>query len=290
MAQLERAAKPFRRLWHPIRGKKYMENAATDLTQLKSRMKTTWMAGDFGQIANFTSREAEMFVERIGLPRAARVLDVACGTGNTSIPAAKLGAHVTGVDIATNLLEQARKRAALEHLDIRFEEGDAEDLPFSDVVLTMFGAMFAPRPEKVAAEILRVSKPGGVIAMANWTPQGFVGKSFQVTAKLVPPPPVPPPVLWGDEQVVRERFGKGAKQLTCTRQNVHFAYPFPPNETVDFFRRYFGPTQMAFARLDESGQAALAEQLESLWTEPNTAKDGTTAVEGEYLEVRAIRA
>jgi hypothetical protein len=126
--------------------------------------------------------------------------------------------------------------------------------------------------------------------MANWTPQGFVGKSFQVTAKLVPPPPVPPPVLWGDEQVVRERFGKGAKQLTCTRQNVHFAYPFAPNETVDFFRRYFGPTQMAFARLDESGQAALAEQLESLWTEHNTAKDGTTAVEGEYLEVRAIRA
>jgi SAM-dependent methyltransferase len=154
----------------------------------------------------------------------------------------------------------------------------------------MFGAMFAPRPEKVAAELLRVCKPGGVIAMANWTPQGFVGKTFQVTAKMVPPPPVPPPVLWGDEQVVRQRFGPGVKQLNCTRQSVHFAYPFSPKETVDFFRRYFGPTQMAFSKLDETGKAALAAQLESLWMEDNTAKDGTTAVQGEYLDVHAIRA
>lgn len=271
-----------------------MQTSAPDLAQLKSRLKATWMAGDFGQIANFTAKEAENFVARIGIPAGSRVLDVACGTGNTALPAAKAGASVTGVDIATNSLERAKQRAESEGLNIRFQEGDAEELPFADhsfdVVLTMFGAMFAPRPEKVAAELLRVCKPDGVIAMANWTPQGFVGKSFQVTAKRVPPPPVPPPVLWGDEKVVHERLGSRAKQIQCTRQNAHFAYPFTPREVVSFFRRHFGPTQVAFSRLDEAGQAALAAELESLWTEHNTSKDGNTSVHAEYLEVRAIRA
>src|SRR5947208_6245283 len=140
-------------------------SAAPDLGQLKSRMKATWMAGDFGQIANFTATEAENFVNRICIPTGAKVLDVACGTGNTAIPAARTGAAVTGVDIATNLLSQASARAAREQVNVEFKEGDAEDLPFGDatfdVVLTMFGAMFAPRPEKVAAEMLRVCKPGG---------------------------------------------------------------------------------------------------------------------------------
>lgn len=271
-----------------------MQTAAPDLTQLKSRMKETWMAGDFGQIANFTAGEAENFVGRIGIPAGSKVLDVACGTGNTAIPAAKAGASVTGVDIATNSLEQARQRAESEKLSIRFEEGDAEDLPYADhsfdVVLTMFGAMFAPRPEKVAAELLRVSKPGGVIAMANWTPQGFVGRSFQVTSKRVPPPPVPAPVLWGDERVVQQRLGSGTRQIQCTRQNAHFHYPFTPKEVVDFFRRYFGPTQIAFSRLDDAGQTALAAELESLWTEHNMSKDGNTSVHAEYLDVRAVRA
>jgi SAM-dependent methyltransferase len=271
-----------------------MQTSAPDVTQLKSGMKNMWMAGDFGQIANFTAGEAANFVGRIGIAPAAKVLDIACGTGNSAIPAARAGASVIGVDIATNLLDQARKRAAAEKLEIRFEEGDAEDLHYSDasfdVVVTMFGAMFAARPEKVAAELLRVCKQGGVIAMANWTPQGFVGKSFQVTAKMVPPPPVPPPVLWGDENVVRQRLGPGAKQVTCTRQNALFAYPFPPKEMVAFFRKYFGPTQMAFSKLDEAGQAAMAQQLEELWREHNLSKDGTTEVRAEYLDVRAIRA
>jgi hypothetical protein len=159
------------------------------------------------------------------------------------------------------------------------------------VIVSMFGAMFAPRPERVAAELLRVCKPGGTIAMANWTPQGFVGKTFRVTAEMVPPPAsVPPPVLWGDESTVRQRLGGGSAQLNCTRQKMQFTYPFPPKGTVDFFRRYFGPTQMAFSRLDAAGQETLASRLESLWAEHNTATDGTTAIEGEYLDVRAIRA
>jgi SAM-dependent methyltransferase len=272
-----------------------MSAGSPDLAQLKSHMKAAWMAGDFGQIANYSQIAAEEFVARIAIPRGARVLDVACGTGNTAIPAAKAGALVTGIDIAPNLLAQARQRASAENLEITFQEGDAEQIPHPDgsfdVVLTMFGAMFAPRPPLVAAELLRVCRPGGVIAMANWTPQGFVGKTFQLTAKMVPPPPgVLPPVLWGDEDTVRQRFAKGLASLTLTRQQIPFKYPFPPKDVVAFFRQYFGPSQMSFNRLDANGQAALTDQLEALWNEHNRAKDGTTNVEVEYLEVRAIRA
>lgn len=272
-----------------------MQTVSPDLAQLKAGMKAAWMAGDFGQLATFISGEAENFVARLNLQPGARYLDVACGTGNSAIPAAKAGAKVTGVDIATNLLAQARKRAGDEQLDIRFEEGDAEELPYPDrsfdVVVSMFGAMFAPRPESVSAEFLRVCRPGGVIAMANWTSSGFVAKSTQVTAKMVPPPPgVPVPALWGDESTVKQLLGHGCSHLTCIRRGVVLAYPFPPKETLNFFRRYLGPTRMAFARLDAAGQADLAAQLESLWMESNTATDGTTAVEAEYLEVYAIRA
>src|SRR6266446_4160495 len=195
-----------------------MSIATPDFAKLKSGLKASWMAGDFGQIANFTAAEAEKFVKRLGIAPGARVLDVACGTGNTAIPASRAGASVTGVDIAPNLLSQARKRAAAEGLEIEFDEGDAEELPYSDhsfdVVLTMFGAMFAPRPDRVAAELARVCKPGGLIAMANWTPEGFVGKSFQVTTEMVPPPTgLPAPALWGNEQVVRQRFAHGISKL-----------------------------------------------------------------------------
>jgi SAM-dependent methyltransferase len=271
-----------------------MQTSAPDLEQLKSRLKATWMAGDFGQIANFTTKEGETFVARLGITPQSKVLDVACGTGNTAIPAARTGAEVIGVDIATNLLQAASKRAAADNLNIRFEEGDAEDLPFPDqafdVVLTMYGAMFAPRPEKVAAELIRVCRAGGLIAMANWTPDGFVGKNFALMARMVPPPPIPPPILWGDESVVRQRLASGTKQITCVRQHANLVFPFPPKDVVAFFRQYFGPTQMAFSRLDEAGQAALAAQLEALYHEHNLSQNGGTEVRGEYLEVCATRA
>jgi hypothetical protein len=126
--------------------------------------------------------------------------------------------------------------------------------------------------------------------MANWTPQGFVGKTFQVTSKMLPPPPgLPAPVLWGDEAEVRQRFSSGVASLRMTRQKIWLLYPFSPRETVEFFRQYFGPTQLAFSRLDQDGQASLAAQLESLWSENNTASDGTTRVEAEYLDVRVVR-
>ncbi|HEX3738735.1 MAG TPA: class I SAM-dependent methyltransferase [Terriglobales bacterium] len=271
------------------------QTAAPDFAHLKSRMKSMWTAGDFGQIANYSAHAGVEFVARTDIRAGARVLDVACGTGNVSLPAARAGATVTGVDIAPNLLDQARKRASAENLSIRFDEGDAEDLPYPeaefDIVLTMFGAMFAPRPEKTAAELIRVCRPGGLIAMANWTPQGFVGKTFQLTAKIAPPPPgVVPSVLWGDEATVKQRFSQGISKLTLTRHTVTFEYPFSPKEVVAFFRQYFGPTQTTFARLDKANQELLASELETAWIENNQATDGTTKVEAEYLDVRAIRA
>jgi SAM-dependent methyltransferase len=271
-----------------------MQPAPMDISALKSRMRDSWMAGDFGVIARYAEKAMEEFVARLQLRQGARVLDVACGTGNTLIPAARAGALVTGVDIATNLVEQARARAAKEALKVEVREGDAEQLEFPDasfdVVISTFGAMFAPRPDLVSRELLRVTKSGGMIAMANWTPLGFVGKMFRTTGKHVPPPPdIPLPALWGDEEVVRQRLGGGAKQITCERRVLDFEYPFPPAEVLALFRKYFGPTQVAFSKLDEKGQAALNVDLESLWNEYNQATDGTTRIRAEFLEVHAIR-
>ncbi|HYM07687.1 MAG TPA: class I SAM-dependent methyltransferase [Terriglobales bacterium] len=268
-----------------------MASLPEGFAELKQRLRASWMAGDFGEIAKLNSHGAEDFVARLGLRPGMKVLDVACGTGNQSIPAARAGAEVTGLDIATNLLEQARQRAAEEKLKIEFIEGDAEKLPYEaasfDVVLSMFGAMFAPRPEVVAAELLRVCRPGGLIAMGNWTPGGFVGQMFRITAGHVPPPPgMPAPSLWGDEKVVTERLG-GKTRLAMSRQHLLFDYPFAPSEAVAFFRKYFGPTKMTFARLDEAAQEALAADLTAHWTRNNEGDANHTIIKAEYLEVHA---
>jgi SAM-dependent methyltransferase len=271
-----------------------MHSPDSGFDQLKDRMRKTWMTGDFGQVAQYAVKGAEEFVDRLHVVPGMQVLDVACGTGNVAIPAARKGAQVIGVDIAANLLEQARQRAAAEGLTIRFEEGDAEQLAFPDasfdIVTSMFGAMFAPRPDHVARELMRVCRPGGVVAMANWTPQGFVGKVFDLTRRYAPGPEgVPPPILWGDETIVRDRLGERASRIDTARREVTFDYPYPPREVVQFFRTYFGPTHTAFARLDEAGQAALASDLENLWQQNNQGKDGRTVTQNEYLEVLATR-
>jgi SAM-dependent methyltransferase len=271
-----------------------MQPAHTDFDQLKQRMRGTWMAGDFGQIARYSAKAAEEFVDRLHIQPGARVLDVACGTGNLAIPAARHGAEVWGVDIAPNLLEQARQRASEEKLQADFEEGDAEALPYPDahfdVVMSMFGAMFGPRPELVAMELARVCRPGGTLAMANWTPDSLVAMQFAIGNRYVPPPSgIPAPILWGDEQVVRQRLDPHASAIHTSRQTVDFDYPFPPSEVVQFFRQYFGPTQAAFAKLPPDAQLAYTAELESLWRQHNQATDGHTVVHGEYLEVIATR-
>jgi SAM-dependent methyltransferase len=266
----------------------------TDIDVIKSKMRATWIAGDFGKIAVTIEKGAEDFISRLDIKPGESVLDVACGTGNLALPAARLGADVTGVDIAPNLVEQARERAAAEGLNCKFDEGDAENLAFADnsfdTVVTMFGAMFAPRPDVAASELVRVCRPGGRIAMANWTPGAFTGKMFKIGSKHVPPPPgVQSQVLWGDEETVNTRLAEGITGLTLTRRPIEFKYPFPPADVVEYFRQYFGPTYMAFAALDADGQAAMRKELEELWTEHNRATDGTTDVESEYLEVIATK-
>jgi ubiquinone/menaquinone biosynthesis C-methylase UbiE len=272
-----------------------MQSAQTSMEQLKQRMRGVWMAGDFGQIARYSAQGAQEFVDRLTVEPAMDVLDVACGTGNLAIPAARRGAHVTGIDIAPNLLEQAHQAATAEGLSIKFEEGDAEQLPYPDasfdLVMTMFGAMFAPRPEITAKELMRVCRTGGRLAMANWTPESFPGEMFRLSARHVAPPEgVPPPVLWGDERVVRERLQTYSSNIETTRRKLRFEYPFSPVEAVQFFIRYFGPVQSTLSRLDEKGKAAFTSDLENLWKARNEGDDTRTIVYNEYLEVVATRA
>ncbi len=271
-----------------------MSTPVSGIEPLKAKLKATWMAGDFGQVAKVIEKCAEEFIDRLALTPGSRVLDVACGSGNLAIPAGRKGANVTGVDIATNLIEQASQRATAEGLSIQFDEGDAEQLPYEDAsfdaVVTMFGAMFAPRPELVAAELKRVCKPGGRIAMANWTPAGFIGQMFKATGKHVAPPPnMPSPIKWGEEATVREHLNDGIADLQMTPRMCVFNFPSPPADVVEFFRMYYGPTGKAFGALDDAGQAALRSDLVQLWSQHNTATDHTTLVEGEYLEVIATR-
>ena len=267
-----------------------------NLEAVKARQKATWESGDFGQIARTIENVAEEFMARQPLRPGSHVLDVACGTGNLAMIAARRDCEVTGIDIASNLIGQARARAAGEGLRIDFEEGDAEALPFTrgefDLVVSMFGVMFAPRPHVVASELRRVTRPGGLVALANWTPEGFLGNMFSIFKAHLPPPPVgvPSPMGWGDEDLVRARLRHGFDSLRLTRRIALMRYPFPPAETVEFFRQYYGPTQRAFASLDASAQAALRQELVEFQTANNIATTAnTTEVAAEYLEVVAVR-
>jgi SAM-dependent methyltransferase len=278
----------------PGKGERMTPEMTPEMETLKGRLKATWMSGDYSHFAKYLEPSAMEFLARLPVRAGTRMLDVACGAGQISIPAARAGARVTGVDIATNSIEVARARAQDEGLDARFDEGDAEMLPYEDasfdLVTSLFGAMFAPRPERVAAELVRVCRPGGQIAMGNWTPEGFIGQMFKVIGKHVPPPPLmPSPLLWGDEATVRERLSEGVAELSLTKRLYPFHYPFPPSEVVGHFRTYYGPTNRAFAALDEAGQDALRRDLEQLWAEHNSDTEGNTSVESEYLEVVAVR-
>lgn len=267
-----------------------------DLETIKAKQKATWESGDFGQIARSIENFAEEFMARLSLQPKARVLDVACGTGNLAVIAARQGCEVHGIDIAGNLIEQARARATLAGFKIDFKEADAEALPFAysrfDLAVSMFGVMFTPQPGIAVSEMRRVVRPGGQIALANWTPEGFIGKMFKVFKAHLPPAPVgvPSPMAWGDESTVIERLQHGFTDVRLARRVALMRYPFPPAETVEFFRQYYGPTLKAFAALDATAQAALQRDLVELQTTHNITKTpGTTEVAAEYLEVIATR-
>lgn len=259
---------------------------------LNDRIRATWTDGDFGRIATSFETGAAAFITRL-VRSGEQVLDVACGTGNTALPAARVGARVTALDIAPNLLAQLASQAAREGLSMQIDEGNCEALPYPadafDAVISMYGAMFAARPDRVAAELVRVCRPGGTIAMANWTRTGFIGSMLKTTVAFVPAPTdVPSPLLWGDEAIVRERLG-AATSLTFNRRTMPFRFPVGPAQVVDLFREFYGPTKRAFDRLDAGQQQDLHEALASLWSEHNMARDGSTYVESEYLEVIATK-
>ncbi len=263
---------------------------------IKAGHKATWESGDFGEIARSIEDFAGEFMAGLPLKPGAQVLDAACGTGNLAIIAARHGCRVSGIDIASNLILQARARAAAENLRIDFTEGDAEALPYADgqfdLAVSSFGVMFTPRPALIVSELRRVTRPGGWIALANWTPEGFVGEMFNVFKAHVPPPPagVPSPMEWGNEEIVRSRLGDGFAEVRLTRRIARMRYPMPPAETVEHFRKFYGPTQRAFASLDDQGREALRKGLVELQTARNIAKTpGTTEVAAEYLEVIAVR-
>ena len=269
-------------------------NGTIPIESLKARLQKTWMAGDYDRFSRYMEDGARQYYERLDIPAGARVLDVGCGSGQLALMASRDGFKTTGLDIAENLIERARERAAAERLNTHFEVGDAEDIPFPDasfdVVVSLIGAMFAPRPELVARELLRVCAPGGTIAMGNWTASGFVGQMFKAIARFIAPANMPSPLLWGDEATVRERFGSGVSKLSLTRRPYTFNYPFRPSEVVDVFRLYYGPANLAFASLDVAGRQALHQELEALWFAHNRAKGGVTIVDAEYLDVVATRA
>lgn len=267
---------------------------APEMAALKSRLKATWESGDYGVFARFLEPGALEFFARLRIPVGTKMLDVASGAGQLTIPAAKMGIDVTAIDLAQNLVDQANARASAEGLDVRIEQGDAEELRFPnasfDVSLSLIGAMFAPRPELVAKEMMRVVRPGGQVIMGNWTREGHVGQMFKVIGKHVPPPAIfPSPLLWGDEAVVRTRFGDGLRDLRITPRTYPFRYPFGPERVVDFFFEYYGPTYKAYGSLDEGGKVALREELIELWSRHNRAGRGETYVESEYIEIVGIR-
>lgn len=273
-----------------------MDTMTPEMQALKTKLKTTWMSGDYATFAKYMEPGAIEILQDWNIARGSRVLDVGCGAGQIAIPMSRAGMDVIGVDIAANWIEHSRARAAAEGLSAQFQEGDAEDLHFPDAsfdaVTSLVGAMFAPRPERVAAELTRVCRPGGSIIMVNWTPRGFVGQMFKIFGKFVPPSPLmASPVKWGDEETVRDRFAKGIAELILTRKMYPlWRYPFGPAEVVEFFRQFYGPANRAFAALETQAQAALRAELEELWTAHNTSTDGTTGVQAEYLQVIAVRA
>jgi SAM-dependent methyltransferase len=268
------------------------------IDQMKDSMRAPWMAGDFGAIAReIGAPEAERFVARIGLEPGVRVLDIACGTGNVTIPLARRGAVVTGLDMMPHLLEEARSRAAREGLLIRFDEAFAETLPYPDgsfdVLVSMFGIMFSPLPETVVSEMTRVLRPGGRLALANWTSTGFGGRMSAVSGRHLPPPPqgTISPFLWGDEATVRDRLKPGFDAVETSVVPVSWELQRSAAGSAEFFAKNAGPIQLMLGRLDAPKQAALLRDLEQFWIDNNLATNGEnhTLISNEYLQVLATR-
>jgi len=265
-----------------------------DLAAMKARQQRAWSTGDFSVVATAITIVSEELAEAADLRAGERVLDVATGSGNTALAAARRWCTATGVDFVPALVERARERSAAEGLPATFVDGDAEALPFGDgefdAVLSTFGVIFAPDQAKAASELVRVCRSGGRIGLANWTPESFVAATQGVAAKHVPMPPgAPLPFRWGTESGLRELFGDRISALTVTRRTFVFRY-FSVAHYIEFNRSFLGPTRLAFERLDAAGQEALTADMTAVVESANRSGDGTMLVPSEYLEVVATKA
>lgn len=263
-------------------------SSPNDYQAITQRQRATWASGDFNVISNLTIPMSEALVRDVDPRAGQRVLDVACGTGNAALVAARRFCDVTGIDYVPSLIERAKMRAAAEGLDTDFREGDAQALPFPDasfdVVLSAIGVMFAPNQEEAARELLRVCRPGGTIGLASWMPEGFGGDFFAVHSRYVSPPTgVKSPTRWGTEERLTELLGTGIKSIQSERRSC-FAYFHSTAHAVEVHRTYFGPTIRAFDTVDENAQEHLWEDIEDVFRRHNRAMDGTAMVEYQYLQ------
>jgi SAM-dependent methyltransferase len=268
-------------------------NASPDLTAVKERQQQMWATGDYAEVGSRLQIVSEMLCEAVDLRAGERVLDVATGSGNTALAAARRFCDVTAIDYVPALLERGRERAAAERLPVDFQEGDAErlDVPDAsfDAVLSTFGQMFAPDQQRTASEMLRVCRSGGRIGMANWTPEGFIGEIFRTIGRHVPPPPgVPPPARWGTEEGLHDLFGDAVSSMDVARRTYIFRFR-SPEHWLEFFQAHYGPTLTAFGRLDHAGQAELGRDILDVLRRFNRAGTETLSVPSEYLEVVAVR-
>ena len=260
-----------------------------DLAAVKSRQQAAWAAGDYAVIGTTLQIVGESLCEALDLRAGSRVLDVAAGNGNATLAAARRFCDVTSTDYVGALLEAGKARAHAEGLAVRFQEADAERLPFADaafdVVLSTFGVMFTPDQDKAAAELARVCRPGGKIGLANWTPESFIGRLFKALGRYLPPPAgVKSPALWGTRPRLQELFGASAKAVHATSRNFVFRYR-SPEHWIEVFRAWYGPTNRAFAALDTAQQAEFTRDILALIAQDNRSGDGTMVLPAEYLEV-----
>ncbi|MCG3202056.1 MAG: hypothetical protein NFCOHLIN_01929 [Gammaproteobacteria bacterium] len=267
--------------------------APVDLKAVKAKQQATWASGDYSVVGATLNIVAESLCETVDLRAGDCVLDVACGSGNVALAAARRWCDVVGIDYVPSLVTRAQQRAAAERLPVTFKAGDAEQLEFADssfdVVMSVVGVMFAADQERAAGELLRVCRSGGRIALANWTPEGFLGQLFRTVGRHVPPPPgVKSPMLWGTEPRLAELFGHEAADIRVARRHFVFRYRSPAH-WLEVFRTYYGPMQRAFAALDENGRAGLTRDLLGLLDRMNRSADETLVLPGEYLEVVITR-